>query len=73
MSADKFLQQNDDLLSEEEKATTRSLLASLKTALTNTDKDVINKAIQDLNEYTAPLAHRAMDQTIAKAMKGKKL
>lgn len=73
LSADKFLQQNDDLLSEEEKATTRSLLASLKTALTNTDKDVINKAIQDLNEYTAPLAHRAMDQTIAKAMKGKKL
>lgn len=73
LSADKFLQQNDDLLSEEEKATTRSLLASLKTALSVTDKDVINKAIQDLNEYTAPLAHRAMDQTIAKAMKGKKL
>lgn len=73
LSADKFLQQNDEILTEEEKATTLSLLSTLRTALSNTDKDVINKAIQELNNYTAPLAHRAMDQTIANAMKGKKI
>jgi len=37
------------------------------------DKDAINKAMDDLNTYTSPLAHRAMDVNIQKAMKGKKV
>ena len=73
LSADKFLKQNNDILSEDEKATTLSLLADLKNILTGTDKDAINTAIQNLNDFTAPLAHRAMDKNIADAMKGQKI
>ncbi|MEO1262934.1 MAG: molecular chaperone DnaK [Bacteroidota bacterium] len=73
LSADKFLEQNEGILSETEKATTLSLVNQLREKLNKTDKDEINKAIQDLNDYTAPLAHRAMDKTIANAMKGKKI
>ena len=73
MSADKFLKQNDGILSEVEKATIHSLVSQLKNMLSETDKDAINTAIQDLNDYTAPLAHRAMDKNIADAMKGKKI
>lgn len=70
-SGDKFLQQNKKLLTKEEMATTLQLMEALKQAATGSDKDAINKAIQDLNDYTAPIAHRAMDDTIQKAMKGK--
>ena len=73
LSADKFLEQNESILSETEKATTLSLVSRLREKMNETDKDEINKAIQDLNDFTAPLAHRAMDETIAKAMKGKKI
>ena len=73
LAARKFLKQNEDLLSEAELATTLSLANSLEETAKGNDKDLINKAIQDLNEFTSPLAHRAMDQTILQAMKGKKV
>ncbi len=73
LAAQKFLQQNDEILSEAEKATTLSLAKNLEIAADGDDKDLINKAIQDLNEFTTPLAHRSMDKTILAAMKGKKV
>lgn len=73
LSADKFLQQNQEILTEEEIASTKELTTDLKKAVQGEDKDAINKAIADLNNYTAPLAHRAMDKTIAEAMAGKKI
>jgi molecular chaperone HscA len=72
-SGDKFLQQNDSILTETEKATTKSLLIALQEATQSEDKDLIHRAIEELNAYTSPLAHRAMDQTIRTAMKGKKV
>ncbi|MBL7796289.1 MAG: molecular chaperone DnaK [Saprospiraceae bacterium] len=72
-AGDKFLQQNDTILSEVEKATTKSLLSALKSATETEDKDLIHRAIEDLNAYTSPLAHRAMDTTIREAMRGKKV
>jgi molecular chaperone HscA len=48
-------------------------LTALKEAVEKTDKDKIQQAIEDLNAYTAPLAHRAMDETIQAAMQGKKV
>ena len=71
LSAYKFLQQNDGILSEEEKKQTQALTNALEMAVKGKDKDLINKQIDDLNSYTKPLAHRAMDATIAAAMKGK--
>jgi molecular chaperone HscA len=69
----KFLQQNDGILTEEEKVNTNALLKALNEATQTEDKDVIHQAIETLNNYTMPLAHRAMDQTIRAAMSGKKI
>jgi molecular chaperone HscA len=73
LSGERFLRQNDEMLSETEKATVNGLLKSLSNATKGSDKDVILAAIEALNDYTTPLAHKAMDVTIREAMKGKKL
>ncbi|MEM1219500.1 MAG: Fe-S protein assembly chaperone HscA [Bacteroidota bacterium] len=73
LSADKFLAQNVEILSDEEKTQTIALAQALKTATEGEDKDLINRAMDELNEYTRPLAHRAMDSQIAAAIKGKKV
>jgi molecular chaperone HscA len=72
-STEKFVAQHQDLLSEQELADTLHLQAELKTATAGTDKDKINQAIHSLNEYTAPMAHRAMDKVVLEAMKGQKV
>jgi len=72
-AAQKFLQQNDQILNEEEKNKTIELASHLKKMVAGEDKDLINKAMDDLNQYTTPLAHRAMDVNISAAMKGKKI
>ncbi len=84
LSAEKFLRQNDALLSDDEKSETKRLAAVLKIAVENSEepasaeasagkKDAINQAIAALNDFTAPLAHRAMDATILGAMAGQKI
>jgi molecular chaperone HscA len=73
LSAERFLKQNESLLSEKEKSAIRNLSGNLEKVLDSGDKDLINKQIQELNEYTKPLAHKAMNHTIREAMSGKKL
>jgi molecular chaperone HscA len=73
LAVEKFLIHNVEILSEEEKATTQSLAKTLKTAVAGDNKDAINAAMDDLNTYTEPMAHRVMDVNIAAAMKGKKI
>ncbi len=73
LAGEKFLRQNDELLSEEEKATTVALLRALQEAAQSDDKDRIHAAIEELNAYTSPLAHRAMDVAVREAMRGKKI
>ena len=46
---------------------------ALREAVAGNDKDAINSAMEALNTYSAPLAHRAMDVAISDAMKGKQL
>jgi molecular chaperone HscA len=70
LSGQKFLVQNASILTQEEIDTTSTLLQNLKTATEQSDKDAIHKAIETLNEYTTPLAHRAMDVNIGAALKG---
>ncbi len=72
-ATDKFLQQHQDLLTEKEINQTRQLAEKLGEAVKGKDKDAIHAAIDTLNEYTRPFAERAMDHTIAEAMKGKKI
>ncbi len=73
LSGDKFLQQNEAILTENEKVATKALLDKLRKAAAGEDKDLILKSIEELNAYTSPLAHRAMDATIGAAMQGKKV
>ena len=72
-AADKFLSQNEGQLTAGEKEKTLELAADLRHAAGMDDKDAINRAIQALNDFTTPVAHRAMDHVIADAMKGQKI
>lgn len=73
LSGEKFLKQHDALLSDAEKAETRALLEALRTQAALDDKDAIHQAIEALNTYTAPLAHRVMDNVIGTAMRGTRI
>ena len=71
LASEKFLIQHKAILSEEEQLETAKLANILRGSISGDDKDVINKAIENLNTFTEPLAHRAMDVTIGEAMMGK--
>ncbi len=73
LAANKFLKQNQSILNKEEIQQTQILTLQLKAVVEGNSKDDINEAMRQLNEYTHPLAHKAMDATIAQAMKGKKI
>ena len=73
LSAKKFIEQNHAILSKEEVEKTIALTQHLEDSVKGDDKDLINTRMAELNDYTAPLAHRAMDVNIADAIKGKKL
>ena len=73
LSANKFLEQNKDLLTEEETNKTQALKEALEIAVQGEDKDQINKAMEDLNQYTSPIAQRVMDINIAEAIRGKQI
>lgn len=73
LSAEKFIQQNKDWLTPPQVATVRDLRQKLSEAIQGDSKDAIHAAIQALNDFTAPLAHEALDKHISKAILGKSL
>lgn len=72
-ATDKFIQQNESLLTEEQIKDLRKFKKSLVEKIEEDDKDAIQKAMDDLNEYAKPLAKKSMDSVIGEAMKGKKV
>jgi molecular chaperone HscA len=72
-ATDKFLQQNLAIFSKEESEAVLEFAKNLDLAVKGEDKDEIQKCMDELNEFARPLAERAMDHTIANAMKGKSL
>ncbi|HHB79990.1 MAG TPA: heat-shock protein Hsp70 [Saprospiraceae bacterium] len=72
-STDKFIEQNVPIFSKEEIEKLLDYKNELQKAVESEDKDLINAKIQALNDYSTPLAHRAMDKSILDAMKGAKL
>lgn len=72
-TTERFIDKNQSILSDNELQNTSLYINDLRNALDATDKDVILKAIDELNEYTRPFAHRVMDNAIAQALKGKKI
>ncbi len=73
LSSHRFLRQNDDWLTDEQKQQITALADELKTASGRDDKDAINAAMQALNTYTTPLAHEALDRNVAGSMRGQGL
>lgn len=73
LSAKKFIKQNEEILSQEEVTQLQEFMKVLDTEINAENKDAIHSAIDKLNTYSAPLAERAMDFNINKALKGKDL
>ena len=72
-STEKFVAQNRKELSNIEILEIEKLVSVLFHAIAEKDKEKIQNAQDDLNEYTKPFAERMMDQTIATALKGKSI
>ncbi len=72
-TTERFIDKNQSLLSDNELQNTSLYINDLRNALETGDKDVILRAIDELNEYTRPFAERLMDIAISQAMKGKKI
>lgn len=72
-SSEKFIAQNRDVLTDEQTERIRSLARSLEEVSGKEDKDAILQAIEDLNEYTSPLAQEALERNIAGSIKGNKI
>ena len=73
LSSKRFVKQNESILTKEEIQKTQELTKALQKTVDGEDKDKINTAMETLNNFTNPLAHRAMDTAIIDAMKGKKI
>ena len=73
LAAEKFVIQNKEILSAQEAEDTIALTQKLKKSVKTGTKDEIEESMQILNEYTTPLAHKALDIHIGKALKGEKL
>jgi len=71
LSARKFIQQNESWLSEEQVKEIERYNQRLSEGIAGEDKDEINRRLAELNEYTTPLAHEALDRNVASAMQGK--
>ena len=72
-ASEKFIKQNEDILSEDEIVMLRNLTEKLEKAVDSSEKDTIHTAITKLNDYSLPLAQRALDVNISKALKGVKV
>lgn len=73
LSARKFLDQNKDWLTAEHNGRITELNAALEAAVAGDDKDAINQRLEELNVYTTPLAHEALDRNVASNIKGRGL
>ncbi len=73
MASKRFIKQNNHWLSQDEKLNILALTQVLKVTTEGEDKDAIQDAMKQLNDYTTPLAHKAMDIAVSDAMKGKKV
>ncbi len=72
-TTEKFLQKHGTLLTEEEINRTNISILELKSALTFSDKNNIQKKTEALNEISRPYAERVMNEAISKAMSGKSI
>lgn len=73
LATTKFLKQNADWLSTEESEGIIERRDKLELATKGQDKDLIYRLLQELNDFSTPLAQKALDISIAHALKGTKI
>ncbi len=71
VNTERFLKQNNHWLGTENIEQISQFLQALKDVTQKDDKDAINQAITEINDFTAPLAHQAMDKAMAESLGGK--
>lgn len=71
VNTERFLSQHSSWLNGEQKGKISELLDALKGSINTNDKDAINKAMTEINDYTTPIAHEAMDRVIQGSLSGK--
>lgn len=69
-TAERFLEKNAALLSDEEVTGTKQRIEEVRSLLNSDNRHEISAAVEALNEFTKPFAERIMDIAIAKALKG---
>jgi molecular chaperone HscA len=69
----KFIEKHGNLLTQQEKENTQKAIVQVQESIKTRNKDLIYKAIDELNEISKPFAERTMDLAIAEALKGKKI
>ena len=72
-SSKKFQNQNKEVFTKDVLDKLNELTVTLEQCIKGEDKDAINAAMTELNEYSRPLAEIAMDNAIKGAMKGKSI
>lgn len=72
LATHRFIQQNTVHLTEEEISELKNKNEQLKASISSNNKDVIIKTMEDLNQYSAPIAHRMLDINIGQALQGTK-
>ncbi len=72
-TTERFIEKNGEYLQSNEIDVTREAINTLRSAMEQQNKDLIQTRIEELNEITRPFAERVMDIAVSAAMKGKKI
>lgn len=70
LATKKFLTQNASWLTAGQVTDIEAYAEKLQTAVDGDSKDAINQRLDELNQFTTPLAHEALDRNVASAIKG---
>ncbi|MGB4837521.1 MAG: Fe-S protein assembly chaperone HscA [Saprospiraceae bacterium] len=73
LSTARFITQNENMLTSDEKSTLQTLTSHLSESIKSESKDNIQTAMKNLNDYSHPLAHKALNINIGKALTGAKV
>ena len=71
LNSQKFIKNHAALMSEDQVEQMKLFIAALEDTITLKDKNKIQTALNQLNEFATPIAHIAMDQIIQDALQGK--
>ena len=72
-SMNKFIREHSDLLDAASIGEIESRMEDIKSAIQTKSKDQIVNSCEELNNFSKQFAEKAMDKTISKALKGKKI